>query len=100
VIWPERAWWTGQKTFWSQQPVAHALGGLLGAVGVLFVMAAPWWARPTAVVGGLGAYWQLRVWEPQPDGTYPLRWVAYDVLVNVLFALFATGIAVALGVRW
>lgn len=76
-----QAWWSGQRTLLSQQPVAHAIGGALwGAFGLALWWPAGGW-RPILFAAGMTFYWQLRVWEPTPDGTYPFLWAVLDTLV-------------------
>jgi hypothetical protein len=102
VIWPwqDRAWLSGQRTFWSQQPVAHAVGGFYWPLWALGLMLVPWWTRLVWLTGGFAAWWQLLNWEPAPDGTYPFRWVVYDTLVEILVATLITAALILLGVRW
>jgi hypothetical protein len=76
--------------WWTAQPVAHVIGGTLWALfGMLL-----WWPhggwRPVAFAGGMTLYWELRVWEPQPDGTYPFRWLVYDVLTALVASTVVT----------
>jgi hypothetical protein len=85
-------WWSPTipgGSLWTAQPVAHALGGILWAAFALLL----WWPRggwqPIVFAGGMTAYWQLRVWEPEPDGTYPLAWVVWDTLTAMTTATVA-----------
>jgi hypothetical protein len=91
---------TSGSSEWTAQPVGHAIGGVLWAVFWIGLFVLPWWARPSWGAAGLTAYWQLRIWEPRPDGTYPLRWVLYDVLTATVTASGATALAIFAGMRW
>jgi hypothetical protein len=84
----------------SRQPVAHALGELARLLWGLLLIVLPGWALPSWLTLYAAASWQLTLWEPKPDATYPLLWLALDVGVELLVALLATGIAVLLGARW
>lgn len=93
---PEKGWWGPTRpggSLWTAQPVAHALGGLLWTLFFVALWLLPLWAKPTVFAGGMTFYWQLRVWEPEPDGTYPFRWVVYDTATAMLVAVVLTVIA-------
>jgi len=85
--WQDRAWWSGQSRWYFQQPVAHAFGGIAWTFWALLL----WWPdgglKPVLFTLGAALAWQLTLWEPKPDGTYPVRWLVYDVAVEVLTAL-------------
>lgn len=94
-LWPERAWWHDPgKTWLEQQPIAHLIGGMLWASFAMVL----WWPtarwQPIVFVSGMTFYWQLRVWEPESDGTYPFHWVIYDVIVAALAAGVVVGLRI------
>jgi hypothetical protein len=92
-LWPERAWWSTPREWWQRQPVAHAIGGAVFTAFVLLEAPslAAW--RVLLAVGFFAGWWQLWAWESAPDQGYQLRWVAYDIIVELIVA--AAGVALA-----
>jgi len=76
-ILPEWAWWSGASRWYFNQPVAHFVGGVAFA---LFAQreALP---HPVEFAAAAALFWQLLNEEQAPDGTYPWRWLVYDVIV-------------------
>lgn len=96
------SWWTPTRAgvWWTAQPVSHLVGGVYWPLALIGVVLVPWWLRPAWLTGVFAAWWQLLAWEWAPDGTYPWRWLVFNVLTEVLTAGAVTGIVIALGVRW
>lgn len=90
-ILPEKGWWGPTKpggSFTTSQPFAHVIGGLVYR-GVGRVLWPDWNALQWSLwVIFLAALWQSLRWEPEPDGTYPFRWMVYDVATALLAAWF------------
>jgi hypothetical protein len=85
---PEPGWWgpTTPGKWWTAQPIAHLIGGLMEAAFAMLL----WWPtggwRPVLFAGGTAAFWQLLSVEWQPDAAYQVRWAVYDTVTAMLAA--------------
>src|SRR5229473_3374562 len=97
------AWWgptlgTGSalERLLSRQPVAHVLGSVARVAWAVLLLLLPWWTQPTWITIYFAIEFQLTVWEPKPDSTYPFLWL----VLNVGVAALASAVAITFGVRW
>src|SRR5260370_21211258 len=101
------AWWgptlsegSPRERLLSRQAVADVLGSVARVAWAVLLLLLPWWAQPTWITIYFAIEFQLTVWEPKPDNTYPFLWLVLNVGVEAIVAALASAVAIAFGVRW